>query len=146
MITRNEIIEMLMATVSESHSHDHFDVRAIAEGFTDQLMLINDEHHRQIAQAKAMFDEAVKREMAFVNSNLEGALKRLFDGLQGGLSESCEFIDRVKFATRLAQAKEQFDREIAALRQELVQANQLATLRAIDRFDRLGRGANDSLN
>ena len=49
MMTRNEIIEMLMAASRESHLCGRFDVRAIVEGFADQLMLINDEHHRQIA-------------------------------------------------------------------------------------------------
>ena len=67
MRTRNEIVEMLTAACSESRLHDHFDVRIVVEGFADQLVLINDEHHRQIALAKAMFDaeiDALKREMA----------------------------------------------------------------------------------
>ena len=37
-------------------------------------MLINDEHHRQIAQAKAMFDaeiDALKREMASAKLDFE---------------------------------------------------------------------------
>ena len=46
MKNRNEIVEMLMATVSESRLYDHFDVRIVVEGFADQLVLINDEHHR----------------------------------------------------------------------------------------------------
>ena len=56
MMTRNEIIEMLMATVSESRLYDHFDVRIVVEGFADQLVLINDEHERQVAVMKAEFD------------------------------------------------------------------------------------------
>ena len=52
-----------------------------------------------------------------------------------------------EYATKLAQAKEEFDREIAALRQEQIQADQvLAMLRAIDAFNRSGRGPNDVLN
>ena len=52
-----------------------------------------------------------------------------------------------EYATKLAQAKEEFDREIAALRQELVQAyHELAMLRAIDGINRSGRGPNDVLN
>jgi hypothetical protein len=52
-----------------------------------------------------------------------------------------------EYPTKLAQAKEKFDRKIAALRQELTQAYQeLAMLRAIDAFDRSGRGPNDVLN
>jgi hypothetical protein len=150
MKTRDEIIEMLMATVSKSRLYDHFDVRIVVEGFADQLVLINDEHHRQIALAKAMFDaeiDAVNREMAFVNSNFDEALKRFFLGLQAGLSESSDVIDHAKFATKLAQAKEEFDREIAMLRQELVQAHQeLATLRASDASNGSGRGPKDRLN
>jgi len=74
MKTRNEIIKMLMATVSESRLYDHIDVRIVVEGFADQLVLINDEHHRQIAQAKAMFDaeiDALKREMASAKLDFE---------------------------------------------------------------------------
>ena len=52
MKNRNEIVEMLMATVSESRLYDHFDVRIVVEGFADQLMLFNDEHHRQIARGE----------------------------------------------------------------------------------------------
>jgi hypothetical protein len=52
-----------------------------------------------------------------------------------------------EYATKLAQAKEEFDREIAALRQELIQAYQeLAMLRAVDALDRSGRDPNDVLN
>jgi hypothetical protein len=129
------------------------------EGFADQLVLINDEHHRQIALAKAMFDAeiaAVKREMAFAESNFDGALKRLFVGLQGALPESSDVINQfmsqladghTEHATKLAQANEEFEREITALRQELVQAHQeLAMLRAIDGINRSGRGPNDVLN
>ena len=159
MKTRNEIIEMLMATVSESRLNDHFDVRIVVEGFADQLVLINDEHHRQIASAKATFDaeiDALKREMAFAKLNFDGALKRLSLGLRTRFSESSDVIDQsmsqladthTEYATKLAQAKEEFDREIAALRQELIQAHQeLAMLRAIDAFDRARRGSNDRLN
>jgi hypothetical protein len=52
MMTRNEIIEMLMAASRESHLCGRFDVRAIAEGFADQLLSIDAEHRRQIARAK----------------------------------------------------------------------------------------------
>jgi hypothetical protein len=97
-----------------------------------------------------MFDagiDAAKREMAFVVSSFEGAIKRLFLSLEGGLSESGGVIDHAEFAAKLAQAKEEFDREIAALRQEQIQAYQvLAMLRAIDAFNRSGRGQNDRLN
>jgi hypothetical protein len=147
---RNEIIKMLMATVSESRLYDHFDVRIVVEGFADQLVLINDEHHRQIAQAKATFDaeiDVLKRQLAFVNSNFDGALERFFLGLQGALFQSSEVINHAEFATTLMHAKEEFDREIATLRHELVQANQEpAMLRAIDAFNGSGRGPNDVLN
>jgi hypothetical protein len=66
MMTRNEIIEMLMANVGETRLYDHFDVRAVAEGFADQLVLINDEHCKQLAMLKAEFDvniAALRREM-----------------------------------------------------------------------------------
>ena len=56
MKTRNEIIKMLMATVSESRLYDHFDVRIVVEGFADQLVLINDEHCKHVAMLKAEFD------------------------------------------------------------------------------------------
>jgi hypothetical protein len=39
MKPRNEIVEMLMATVSESRLYDHFDVRIVVEGFANQLVL-----------------------------------------------------------------------------------------------------------
>ena len=150
MKNRNEIVEMLMATVSESRLYDHFDVRIVVEGFADQLVLINDEHRRQIAQVKAMFDagiDAAKREMAFVTSNLEGALKRFFLSLQGGLCEGSEVIYHVEFATKLAQAKDEFDREIATLRQELAQANREPAMPcAIDGINRSGRSPDDVLN
>jgi hypothetical protein len=159
MMTRNEIIEMLMATVSESRLYDHFDVRIVVEGFADQLVLFNDEHHRQIALAKAIFDaeiDALKCEMASAKSDFDGVLKRLSLGPRSGLSESSDVIDRsmsqladthAEYATKLAQAKEEFDRETAALRQELIQAHQeLAMLRATDMFNRSGRGPNDVLN
>jgi hypothetical protein len=136
MTSRDEIIETLTAAAARS---GRLDVTLVIEGFADQLVQINNEHHKQIAQTKAMYDagiDAAKREIAFVNSNLEGALKRLFLSLQGGLSERGGVIDHAAFATKLAQAKEEFDREIATLRQEPVQANQeLAMLRAFDGFD-----------
>jgi hypothetical protein len=147
MTSRDEIIEMLTAAAARS---GRLDITLVIEGFADQLLSIDAEHRRQIDQAKAMFDagiDAAKREMAFVNSNLDGALRRLFLGLQRGLCESSEVIDHAKFATKIAQAKEEFDREIAALRQELIQANQEpAILRTIDGFDGSGRGPNDVLN
>jgi hypothetical protein len=164
MKTRNEIIEMLMATVSESRLYDHFDVTIVVEGFADQLVLINDEHHRQIALAKALFDaeiDAVKRELASAKLAFDlkthKVLKRLSSlGLQGGLSENSDVIDQfmsqpadthAEYATKLAHAKEEFDREIATLRQELIQAYQeLAILRANDAFNRSGRSLNDVLN
>jgi hypothetical protein len=156
MMTRNEIIEMLMVTVSEGRPYDRFDVRAIVEGFADQLVLINDEHHRQIALAKAMFDaeiDAVKREFASAKLDFDGALKRLFLGLQVGLSQSSDVImsqladTHTEYANKLAQAKEESDRKIAALRQKLIQAYQeLAMLRANDASNRSGRGPNDLLN
>ena len=156
MKTRNEIIKMLMATVSESRLYDHFDVRIVVEGFADQLVLINDEHCRQIALAKATFDaeiDAMKREMAFAELHFRKVLRGFS---VGGLSESSDVIDQImsqladthaEYATKLAQAKEEFDREIAALRQEQIQAYQvLAMLRAVDAFNRSGRGPNDLLN
>jgi hypothetical protein len=52
-----------------------------------------------------------------------------------------------EYATKLAQAKEEFDREMAALRQELTQAYQEPSmLRASDAFNRSGRGPNYVLN
>jgi hypothetical protein len=147
---------MLTAASRESYLCGRIDVRAIVEGFTDQLMLINDEHCRQIAFAKAMFDaeiDAMKREMASAESDFRKVLRGLS---VGGLSESSDVIDRLmsqladthaEYATKLAQAKEEFDREIAALRQEQIQAYQvLAMLRAVDAFNRSGRGPNDRLN
>ena len=114
-----------------------FDIRAVVEGFADQLVLINDEHCRQIALAKARLDaevDALKREMASVKLDFEDfkthkVPRRLSLGLQGGLSESSDVIDQfmsqladthAEYATKLAQVKEEFDREIAALRQELI--------------------------
>jgi hypothetical protein len=129
MKNRNEIVEMLMATVSESRLYDHFDVRIVVEGFADQLVLINDEHCRQIALAKATFDaeiDAMKREMAFAELHFRKVLRGFS---VGGLSESGDVIDQfmsqladthAEYATKLAQVKEEFDREIAALRQELI--------------------------
>jgi hypothetical protein len=55
MITRNEIVKF-MAACRKSHLPSRFDVRAIAEEFADQLVLINDEHERQVAVMKAEFD------------------------------------------------------------------------------------------
>jgi hypothetical protein len=148
MKPRNEIVEMLTAAFGKSRLSGRSDIRVVVEGFADQLVLINDEHHRQIALAKGTFDagiDAAKRETSFVVSYLEGAIERFFLRLQGGLSESSEVIDHAGFATKLAQAKEGFDREIATLRQELVQANrEPAMLRAIDGFDGSGRGPNDA--
>jgi hypothetical protein len=163
MKTRDEIVETLMATVSESRLYDHFDVRIVVEGFADQLVLINDEHHRQIALAKAMFDaeiDTLKRELASAKLAFDlkthKVLKRLSLGLQGVVSDSIDVIDQfisqppdthAEYSTKLAQAKEKFDREIAALRQELVQAYQeLAILRVVDALDRSGRGPDDVLN
>ena len=75
---------------------------------------------------------------------------------QGGLSGSSDVIDQfmsqpadthAEYATKLAHAKEEFDREIATLRQELIQAYQeLAILRANDAFNRSERGPNNRLN
>ena len=119
---------------------------------------------RQIALAKARLDaeiDALKREMAstkldFDDFKIHKVPKGFSLGLQGGLSESSDVIDQfmsqladthAEYATKLAQAKEEFDREIAALRQEQIQAYQvLAMLRAIDAFNRSGRGPNDVLN
>jgi hypothetical protein len=152
MMTRDEIVEMLMAASRKSHLRGRFDVRAIVEGFANQLVLINDEHHRQIAQAKAVFDA----EFASAKLTFDGVVKRLSLALQGVVSEGSEVIDqfmsqpantRAEYSTKLAQAKEKFDQEIAALRQELVQADQeRATLRAIDGLDRSGRSPDDVLN
>jgi hypothetical protein len=142
MKIRNEIIKMLMATVSESRLYDHFDVRMVVEGFADQLVLFNDERCKQVAVMQAEFDAniaALRREMAFVNSNFDGALKRLFLSLQGGLSESSDVIDQfmsqladthAEYATKLAQVKEEFDREIAALMHRWREA-----LPALDRLE-----------
>ena len=74
MRTRNETVEMLTAACSKSRLYGRFDIRAVVEEFADQLVLINDEHHRQIAQAKAMFDaeiDALKREMASAKLDFE---------------------------------------------------------------------------
>ena len=163
MMSRNEIIEMLMATVSESRLYNHFDVRIVVEGFADQLVLINDERCRQIALAKAMFDaeiDGLGREMASAKFDFDLKTHKVLKGLslvlQSGLSGSSDAIDQSmsqpadtnpEYATKLAQAKEEFDRETAALRQELIQAHQeLAMLRATDMFNRSGRGPNDGLN
>jgi hypothetical protein len=159
MMSRNEIIEMLMATVSESRLYNHFDVRIVVEGFADQLVLINDERCKQVAVMQVEFDANIatlRRELDSAKLDFDGALKRLSLSLQGALSESGDVIDQsmsqpadthAGYATKLAQAKEEFDREIAALRQELIQAHQeLAMLRAIDAFNRSGRGLNDVLN
>jgi hypothetical protein len=158
-MTRNEIIEMLMANVSETRLYDHFDVRIVVEGFADQLVLFNDKHCKQLAMLKAELDAniaALRREMDSAKMDFDGALKRLSLGLQGGTSESSDVIDQStsqltdthsEYATKLAQGKEQFDREIAALRRELVQAYQEpAMLRGSDAFNRSGRGPNDVLN
>jgi hypothetical protein len=56
VITRNKIVEMLMAASRKSHLCGRFDVRAIVEGFADQLVLINDEHCKHVAMLKAEFD------------------------------------------------------------------------------------------
>jgi hypothetical protein len=161
--TRNEIVEMLTAALSTSRLSGRFDIRVVIEEIADQLVLINDEHHRQIALAKAMFGaeiDALKREMASTKLDFDlkthKVLKGLSLGLQGGLSGSSDVIDQfmsqlagthAEYPTKLAQAKEEFDREIAALRQELNQAYQeLAMLRAIDGINRSGRGPNDVLN
>jgi hypothetical protein len=147
MTSRDEIIEMLTAAAARSGRPD---ITLVIEGFADQLVQIDNEHHKQIAQVKAMFDagiDAAKREMAFVTSNLEGALKRFFLSLEGGLSKSSVVIDHAEFATKLAKAKEQFDREITALRQELAQANrEPATPCAINGINGSGRSPDDVLN
>jgi hypothetical protein len=149
-MTRNEIIEMLMANVSESRLYDRFDVRIVVEGFADQLVLFNDKHCRQLVVLKAELDaglDSLRREVDSAKLDFDGALKKLSLGLQCGLSESSDVIDHAEFATKLAQAKEEFDREIATLRQELVQAHQeLAMFRAIDGINRSGRGPNNALN
>jgi hypothetical protein len=96
------IIEMLTATVSESRLYDHFDVRIVVEGFADQLVLINDEHCRQVAVMQAEFDPtiaALRRELASAKLDFDGALKRLSLGLQGALSESGDAIDQSDIAT-----------------------------------------------
>jgi hypothetical protein len=95
----------------------------------------------------------MKRETAFAELDFRKVLRGFS---VGGLSESSDVIDQImsqladthaEYATKLAQAKEEFDREIAALRQEQIQAYQvLAMLRAIDAFNRSGRGSNDRLN
>jgi hypothetical protein len=131
----------------------------VVEGFADQLVLFNDKHCKQLAMLKAELDAniaALRREMDSAKLDFDGALKRLSLGLSGALSESSDGIDRsmsrpanthAEYPTKLALAKEKFDREIAALRQELVQANQeLAMLRATDGFNRSGPGPNDGLN
>jgi hypothetical protein len=164
MMTRNVIIEMLMANVSESRLYDHFDLRIVVEGFADQLVQFNDKHCRQLAMLKAELDANIavlRREMDSAKLNCKDfmthkVLKGLSLGLQGGLSETSDMIDQfmsqladthAEYATKLAQAKEEFDREIAALKQDLIEAHQeLAMLRAIDGFDRSGRGPNDVLN
>jgi hypothetical protein len=101
MKTRIEIVKMLMAASRKSHFCSRFDVRAIVEGFADQLVLINDEHHRQIALAKAMFDaevDALKRESASAKLAFDlktrKVLKGLSLGLRGALSESGDVIDQ----------------------------------------------------
>ena len=51
-------------------------------------MLINDEHHRQIAQAKAMFDaeiDALKREMASAKLDFDLKTHKVLKGLSLGL-------------------------------------------------------------
>jgi hypothetical protein len=147
------------ATVSESRLYDHTDVRIVIEGFADQLVLINDERCKQVAVMQAEFDTnipALRRELDSAKLDFDGALERLSLGLQGGLSESGDVINQsmsqpadtnAEYATKFAQAKGESDREIAALRQELVQAYQeLAMLRASDGINRPGRGPNDVLN
>jgi hypothetical protein len=155
--TRNEIVETLMAAFS--HLSSRFDLRVVVEEIADQLVLINDEHCRQIALAKARLDaeiDALKREMASAKLDFDKFPKGLSLGLKGVLSDGSDVIDQfmsqlpdthAEYATKLAQAKEQFDREIAALRQEQIQAYQeLAMLRAIDAFNRSGRGPTNRLN
>jgi predicted secreted Zn-dependent protease len=159
MKTRHEIAEMLTAAFSKSRLCGRFDMRIIVEEIADQLMVINDKHCRQIALAKAMVDariDAMKREMASAKLDFNKVLRGLSLGLQGGLSESSDAIDQftsqladthAEYATKLAQAKEEFDREIAALRQEQIHAYLvLAMLRAIDMVNGSGRGPNDLLN
>jgi hypothetical protein len=152
MTSRDEIIEVLMAAAARSGRPD---ITLVIEGFADQLVLINDEHHRQVALAKAEID-VLKREMAFAKLTFDGVVKTLSLGLQGVVSESIDAIDQsmsqpadahAEYATKLAQAKEKFDQEIAALRQELTQAYQeLAMPRTIDGFAGSGRSPNDGLN
>jgi hypothetical protein len=67
MKTRNEIVKILTAAFRKSHLSGRFNIRAVVEEVADQLVQINDEHCRQIALAKAMFDaeiDVLKREMA----------------------------------------------------------------------------------
>ena len=152
MTSRDEIIEMLTAAAARSGRPD---ITLVIEGFADQLLSIDAEHRRQIVQAKPEID-ALKREMAFAKLTFDGVVKRLSLSLQGVVSEIIDAIDQsmsqpadthAEFATKLAQAREKFDRAIAALRQELTQAYQEPSmLRASDAFNRSGRGPNYVLN
>jgi hypothetical protein len=67
MKPRNEIVEMLTAAFGNSRSR--FDIRVVVEEIADELVLINDEHCRQLAMLKAEFDAniaAMRRELASV--------------------------------------------------------------------------------
>jgi hypothetical protein len=73
-----------------------------------------------------------------------------------GLSQCSDVLDKLmsqladthaEYATEFAQAKEEVDQEITALRKELIHACQEpAMLRAIDASNGSGRGPNDGLN
>jgi hypothetical protein len=74
MMTRDEIIEMLMANVSESRLYDHFDVRIVVEGFADQLVLFNAKHCKQLAMLKAELDaglDSLRRELVSAKLDFE---------------------------------------------------------------------------
>jgi hypothetical protein len=93
--TRDEIVEMLTAAFGRSRLSGHSDIRVVVEKMADQLVVINDEHHRQIALAKATFDaeiDALKREMASAKLNFDGALKKLCVGPRSGLSDRSTYV------------------------------------------------------
>jgi hypothetical protein len=77
MRTGNEVVKLLRAALYDSRLSGR-DIRVVVEEMADQLGLINDNHRRQLALAKATLDakiDVLKREMASTKLDIESFKK-----------------------------------------------------------------------
>jgi hypothetical protein len=75
-MNRHELRQIMMKALNKTQRRNDPQVVAVVETFVDQLVQLNDEHAKQVAMLKAMFDagvDSVRREFESLKAELDAA-------------------------------------------------------------------------